>query len=59
MEINPSCADIFELELEAWIADPDVWPEDRSYKMFTEWFDVKVSDTFVDLGFDALEVEDF
>lgn len=50
--IKQNYTEIFELELEAWMADPDVWPEDRNYKTFKEWFDVRVSDTVLDLGSD-------
>ncbi len=43
---------IFESELDSWMADPDVWPQNRTYKIFKEWFDLQVSDIVFDLGKD-------
>ncbi len=41
------------------MADPEDWPEDRSYKKFNGWFDIKVSDTVIDLGIDAIVPEEY
>ena len=41
---------IFEEESDAWMSDPDVWPRNRTYKKFNEWFRVLVSDAVIDLG---------
>lgn len=41
---------IFEEELEAWMADEDDWPKKRTYKMFKEWFEVICSDMIWDYG---------
>jgi hypothetical protein len=41
---------IFQEELAAWMDDPEAWPQDRSYKRFNEWFDIRVSDAVIDLG---------
>ena len=30
----------FEMELEAWLSNEKLWPSNRNYKMFREWFDV-------------------
>lgn len=57
--IKQNYEEIFEFELEAWMTDRDIWPEERSYKMFTEWFDVRVSDMVIDLGTDDIEIEDY
>jgi len=43
-------AQIFENELEAWYVDEDVWPKNRTYKMFKEWLDVKIHDMVFDLS---------
>jgi hypothetical protein len=32
------------------MSDPDVWPRNRTYKKFNEWFRVLVSDAVIDLG---------
>jgi hypothetical protein len=50
---------IFEEELSAWMADPDSWPSEIDYNMFTRWFQIIVSDTVLDLGNDPIIVEDF
>jgi len=34
--------DIFEIELEGWYTDESLWPKDRSYKVFCEWFDIEI-----------------
>lgn len=41
---------IFESELEAWMADPNVWPQQLTYKKLKEWFEIQVSDIIFDLG---------
>jgi hypothetical protein len=35
------CEEIFCRELEGWYTDGDVWPKDRSLKVFKQWFDVQ------------------
>lgn len=40
---------IFMNELNDWYTDEDRWPENRIYKMFTEWFDIEVCSTVMDL----------
>jgi len=34
----------FQNELNMFVTDPDFWPSNRTYEMFTNWFDVKISD---------------
>ena len=43
--------DLFELELSSWMVDDDTWPENITYKMFQEWFDVE----FHSMVFDPLQ----
>ena len=43
--------DIFELELSSWVVVDDMWPENITYKMFLEWFDVE----FHSMVFDSLK----
>ena len=47
--------DIFEAELESWSLDKTTWPQNRSYELFREWFDLE----FHSLVFDASDVELF
>ena len=43
--------DLFELELSSWMTDDDTWPENITYKMFLEWFDVE----FHSMVFDSIQ----
>lgn len=40
---------IFTEELFSWITDPDLWPKKRTYKMFTEFFEVAEQSMVYDL----------
>jgi len=41
---------IFSNELNEWTDDKKDWPKNRTYKMFAEWFDVKICSMIYDLG---------
>ncbi len=30
---------LFEMELEGWYTDPTLWPKNRTFKLFQEWFE--------------------
>ena len=32
----------FESELEMWCTAPHLWPQRRTYRMFTDWFTVRI-----------------
>jgi hypothetical protein len=34
--------DMFEIKLEGWYTDPAIWPSDRSWESFLEWFDLEM-----------------
>jgi hypothetical protein len=36
--LKKNYAQLFELELEGWYTDPELWPRKRSYEIFREWF---------------------
>jgi len=40
---------IFQNELNNWHTDEKDWPQKRTYKQFTEWFDVEIHSMIVDL----------
>lgn len=40
---------IFENELNGWCTYEPWWPENRSPKMFDEWFDISISELIFDL----------
>lgn len=47
--LEANCGMIFEMELDSWYSVPEVWPEDRSWNAFREWFDVELIETAWDL----------
>ena len=49
----------FRLELESWTTDESQWPEDTSYEVFLEWFDVELHSVVLDLMKSEIEVEQF
>ena len=42
--------ELFEAELEGWYTDPDLWPKQKTYKMFSEWFEVECHTVLLDLA---------
>ena len=51
--------DLFEAMLEGWVTDEALWPKDRTFEMFREWFEVQPSSIVQDLYVDeALEYFD-
>jgi hypothetical protein len=40
---------IFEGELASWDIEPHLWPKDRSYTAFTQWFSVEYHSLVYDL----------
>ena len=44
------CDEIFCRELEGWYTDVEVWPKDRSLKVFKQWFDVQHYEIVEDVG---------
>lgn len=50
---------IFESELDSWMTNPNVWPKNRSYKIFKEWFEVRVSDSVFDLAKGSVITEEY
>jgi hypothetical protein len=49
------CDEIFCRELEGWYTDVNVWPRDRSLKVFQQWFDVEHHDLVEDVGRGPIE----
>ena len=50
---------IFEEELNSWMTDPDLWPQDRDFKTFLDWFVIGACDTVIDLSDEPIEIEEF
>ena len=43
---------LFESMLAGWLRDPSGWPENRTFKMFREWFETQMSSVVQDLDLD-------
>ncbi len=52
------CNDIFCRELEGWHTDAEAWPQDRSFKVFKQWFDVQHYEIVTDVGRGPIENDD-
>jgi hypothetical protein len=51
-------AEIFEMELEGWYTDENLWPKERSYSLFKKWFEPELHTVLVDLGSGGIYDED-
>ena len=51
--------DLFELELSSWMTDDDTWPENITYKMFLEWFDVEFHSMVFDSSQNDIEKDPY
>ena len=45
---------LFEAELEGWYTDPSLWPQERTWKVFREWFSVECHTVLIDTVGDAI-----
>jgi len=41
--------EIFEHELSSWYTVPEMWPKDRSWKVFKKWFDYEIQTLVFDM----------
>jgi hypothetical protein len=48
---------IFEEQLSSWHRDESVWPSRRTFVMFSEWFEAKITEMVWDLGKQPLEAD--
>ena len=46
--IRENHVSLFESELEGWYTDDTLWPENRDYKTFKEWFEVECHSVIMD-----------
>jgi hypothetical protein len=51
-------AALFEMELEDWYTDTALWPQQRSYQLFHEWFDPECHTVIIDTSRDDLFDDD-
>jgi len=43
---------LFEAMLEGWVTEESLWPQERSLKMFREWFEITMTSMVLDLDLD-------
>ena len=46
--IRENHVSLFEDELEGWYTDETIWPKNRDYKTFREWFEVECHSLIMD-----------
>jgi hypothetical protein len=51
--------DVFEMELSSWVVDDGMWPENITYEMFLQWFEVEYHSMAFDSLRDDLEKEGY
>ncbi len=49
---------LFEEELESWCTDESLWPKDRSYAVFRQFFDVRFSSLVVDMTSEPIKTDE-
>ena len=42
--------EVFERELYDWHTDESAWPQNRTFELFVEWFDIEFHSVVEDLG---------
>ena len=50
--------EIFEWELFGWVTAEELWPKNRSWKMFNEWFNIEINSEVFDLVDGEIEKEE-
>lgn len=52
-------SEIFDAELSGWITYENLWPENRSFKMFIKWFDIELYSMVFDIGKYEIMADDY
>lgn len=50
---------IFEVELESWTTDEQLWPQKRNYSLFQKWFVIEIHSEVIDFLETKIEKEEF
>ena len=50
---------LFEHVLSDWLTDEELWPQNRTLKLFRQWFTVEYRSMVWDLSNDPLEIEEW
>ena len=56
--VEAAFADIFEEQLAGWWQDESVWPDNRTFDMFCQWFEYRIHSMLIDLSGEPLILED-
>ena len=52
-------SEIFERELDAWHTDEADWPENRTFAIFKQWFEIELHSMVEDVcGYELIDDED-
>ncbi len=46
--VKQNYRELFESELEGWYTDPRLWPQELTWNLFQEWFDVECHSVVLD-----------
>ena len=57
--LKKNCKEIFIMELESWMVVPDSFPKKMTYKVFMEWFEIRVADSVFDFGKGKVVTEEY
>ncbi|ETR71728.1 MAG: hypothetical protein OMM_07926 [Candidatus Magnetoglobus multicellularis str. Araruama] len=52
-------AEIFEMELEDWCTNKNKWPQNRTYQLFLDWFEIEIHSTVFDPFEDNIKKEKY
>ena len=56
--IRKKYSQIFEWELWGWIRAEELWPKNRTWKIFQEWFEIEINSEVFDLVDGEIEKEE-
>ncbi|MGE5496425.1 MAG: hypothetical protein ACM3Q2_00005 [Syntrophothermus sp.] len=51
--------DLFDMVLEEWVLDTDLWPADRTYEKFRDWFDLDIHSVLLDTSETEIQKEHY
>jgi Calcium binding len=52
--LRPLKPDLFAVQLDDWLRDPSLWPQDRNTAVFNQWFALEVHSMVLDLVEDPI-----
>ena len=49
---------LFEFELFGWVETEEIWPQNRTWELFQEWFEIEINSEVFDLVDEEIEKEE-